>query len=63
MQVAKDCPSREIERVWYCPECDGLHTMIQGQGFMFKDEGGPFLLVYEKRGDFKTHKVYLIGDL
>lgn len=52
------------EIVAYCPECDQLH-IIGGGGFIFKDEGGPFYLVYEIGGShpFRTHKMYIMGDL
>jgi hypothetical protein len=52
--------------VVYCPECDGLH-LTNKEGFIFKDEGGPFYLVYEISVSgptlFRTHKMYIVGDL
>lgn len=50
------------EKVWYCPECDGIHVMPQGHGFLFKNENGPFIMVYEK-DSWNTHKLYLVGEL
>lgn len=51
-----------ITEIWHCPECDRLHLMERAKAFIFKDEGGPFIMVYEN-GKWTTHKFYLIGEL
>lgn len=61
-QLNLDDPIRKVERVWYCPECDGIYVMAQSHGYMFTNEHGSFILVFENLS-FKTHELYLIGDL
>ena len=56
---------KQIERVWYCPECDGLHVRNVGEGFVFKNDIGYFIMVYEMpiSAQFKTHNLYYVGEL
>lgn len=63
--MAKDRTPEEnaIERVWYCPECDGLHVQSLNQAALFRAEYGPFIMMYELNGSFKTHNFYYVGDL
>jgi hypothetical protein len=57
------------EIVYYCPECDGIHVRPEDNAYLFKNENGPFIMVWEKplTGDlgvsFKLHNLYLVGEL
>lgn len=51
------------EFVLYCAECDGLFVQEIKGAFIFKNEAGPFVMLYEKNGLFKMHDFYIVGNL
>jgi hypothetical protein len=49
--------------VWYCPELNEMNLARAHEGFLFRDEGGPFQLWYGTPWtDMKVHKFYWVGD-
>lgn len=52
--------------VFYCPKCDGIHVLNRMGAYVFKNEGGFFIHVWELGPlgvGFKMHDFYLIGEL
>jgi len=55
----------QVDFVWYCPEYNLIDIHPKEKGFMFKDEGGEFHLMYflDPNRPFLTVNFYLIGEL
>lgn len=59
----QDCPDL---CVWYSPELDQIMECTREDGFMFKNEEGPFHLNYllnDREHPFRTYEFYFIGEL
>lgn len=61
MKIGSNLPWGEF--VFYCPECDGLYVLNMEHSFLFKNELGRFIKVFERGNELKMHDFYLIGEL